>query len=63
MNVVVKVKNGSPYIDNRRCSFETKKIRIKILDFAEVNEEFVLPKKYTYVVTELNGFAKIIKVK
>jgi hypothetical protein len=57
----VEVKNGSPYIDGKRCSFETKKIRRMILEFAEVNEEFMLPNKYTYVVTKLNGFAKIIK--
>ena len=52
---------GSPYIDGRRCSFETKKIRKAILEMIEVNEEFILPKKYDYVITEVNGFAKIIK--
>lgn len=57
----VEVKNGRPYINGMMCSFETKKIRTVIMDFAEVNEEFLLPKKYTYVVTKLNGFAKIIK--
>ena len=59
--ITVKVINGLPRIDGRLCSYETKKIRSKIQEFAEVNEEFILPKKYTYVITELNGFAKIIK--
>ncbi len=63
MDIIVKDKNGSPSIDGRRCSYQTKKIRSYILSFFEVNKEFVLPKKYTYVVTNLNGFAKIIKNK
>jgi hypothetical protein len=63
MAIIVKTWDGSPRINGKRCSFETKKIRKKILEFSEVNEEFVLPKKYTYVITELNGFAKIIKRK
>lgn len=58
--IKVIVKNGHPYIDGRLCSYETKKIRSKIQDFAEVNNEFILPKRYTYVITEVNGFAKII---
>lgn len=57
----VKVKNGSPYINDRRCTFETKKIRKIIMDFAEFNSEFKLPKKYSFTITNLNGFAKIIK--
>ena len=61
MKIQVYSNLGSPYIDGRRCSFETKKIRKNILEMMEVNEEFALPKKYTYVITELNGFAKIIK--
>ena len=61
MSIKVYSNLGSPFIDGRRCSFETKKIRKKILEMIEVNEEFILPKKYDYVVTELNGFAKIIK--
>jgi hypothetical protein len=61
MKIKVYSNLGSPFIDGRRCSFETKKIRKKILEMIEVNEEFILPKKYTYVITELNGFAKIIK--
>jgi len=60
--IKVEVKNGLPYIEGRLCSYETKKIRSRIQEFAEVNEEFVLPKKYTFVITEVNGFAKIIKV-
>jgi len=59
--IKVKVNNGSPTIDGKRCCFQTEKIRRMILSFSEVNEEFFLPKKFTYVVTELNGFAKIIK--
>lgn len=59
----VKVKNGSPYIDGQRCSYETKKIRSEILSFSEVNEQFILPKKYSVVFTKLNGFAKIVKAK
>jgi len=59
--IKVEVKNGIPYIEGRLCSYETKKIRSKIQEFAEVNNEFVLPKKYTFVITELNGFAKIVK--
>lgn len=59
--VVIKDKNGRPSIDGMNCSYQTKKIRSLIQSFFEVNKEFVLPKKYTYVVTELNGFAKIIK--
>ncbi len=60
--IVIKDKDGIPSIDGRYCSYQTKKIRSLIRSFFEVNKEFVLPKKYTYVVTELNGFAKIIKV-
>ncbi len=59
--IKVEVKNGLPHIDGRICSYETKEIRSEVQEFAEVNKEFILPKKYTYVVTELNGFAKIIK--
>lgn len=59
--IKVIVKNGLPTIDGRICSYETKKIRSKIHEFAEVNKEFILPSKYTYEVTEPNGFAKIIK--
>lgn len=59
--IKVIVKDGLPHIDGRLCSYETKKIRSKIQEFAEVNNEFILPKKYTYVITELNGFAKIVK--
>lgn len=62
MNQIKVYSNlGSPYIDGKRCSFETKKIRKTIMEMIEVNEEFILPKKYDYVVTEINGFAKIIK--
>ena len=61
--IVVKDKNGRPSIDGRNCSYQSKKIRSLIEMLFEVNKEFVLPKKYTYVVTELNGFAKIIKLK
>lgn len=60
--IIVKAVNGHHRIDGRICSYETSKIRSIILGFAEVNNEFVLPKKYTYVITELNGFAKIIKI-
>ncbi len=59
--ITVKVIRGLPHIDGRQCSYETKEIRSEIQAFAEVNAEFALPKKYTYVVTELNGFAKITK--
>jgi hypothetical protein len=59
--ILVEVRNGSPFIDGKRCSFGTKKIRKIILSFSEVNSTFTLPKKYTYVVTEINQFAKIIK--
>ena len=59
----VIVKDGLPTIDGRICSYETKKIRSIIQSFAEVNNEFVLPIKYTYVITEGNGFAKIVKRK
>jgi hypothetical protein len=59
--IKVEVKNGLPYIEGRLCSYETNKIRSKIQEFAEVNKEFALPNKYTFVVTEVNGFAKIIK--
>ena len=58
--IKVEVKNGSPYIDGRLCSYETSEIRSMILEFAEVNDVFILPNKYDFVVTELNGFAKII---
>ena len=59
--IKVIVKDGLPHIDGRLCSYDTKKIRSKIQEFAEVNDEFILPKKYTYVITEVNGFAKIVK--
>jgi len=59
--ITVKVRNGLPHIDGKLCSYETEEIRSKIQEFAEVSEEFILPKKYTYVITELHGFAKIIK--
>ena len=59
--IKVEVKNGLPYIEGRLCSYETKRIRSKIQEFAEVNKEFILPNKYTFVVTEVNGFAKIVK--
>lgn len=61
--ITVKVKNGFPHIGDRLCSYETAKIRSMIQEFAEVNSEFILPIKYSFVVTELNGFAKIIKTK
>lgn len=61
MKIKVEVLHGVAYIDGRMCSFETKEIRSIIEEFAEVNKEFILPKKYDYVVTELNGFAKIIE--
>ena len=58
---MIKVKsiNGSPTINENRCSFETDQIRTEILAFSKVNDEFILPDKYTYEITELNGFAKI----
>jgi len=59
--MVVKNKHGRPSIDGMYCSYQTKKIRGFIQMLFEVNKEFILPKKYTYVVTKLNGFAKIIK--
>lgn len=59
--IKVVVKNGIPFIEGRLCSYQTKKIRSKIKEFAEVNDEFILPKKYTFIVTKINGFAKIIK--
>lgn len=59
--IKVEVKNGLPHIEDRLCSYETKKIRTMIQDFSEVNKEFILPKKYTFVITDVNGFAKIIK--
>lgn len=59
--IKVIVQNRLPHIDGRQCSYETEKIRSRIQELAEVNSEFVLPKKYTYVITEVNGFAKIIK--
>ena len=60
--IKVKTEYGSPRIDGRRCSFETEEIRAEILAFSKVNAEFTLPDKYTYEITELNGFAKIIKL-
>ncbi len=60
--IIVKNKNGRPSIGGMNCSYQTKKIRSLIEMLFEVNKEFILPKKYTYLVTELNGFAKIIKV-
>lgn len=57
----VTVINGLPHIDGRLCTYETKQIRSKIQEFSEVNKEFNLPKKYTYIITEQNGFSKIIK--
>lgn len=59
--VVVKVENGHPIIEGRMCSYGDDQVRSEILSFSEVNEVFILPKKYIYVITELN-FAKIIKV-
>lgn len=61
--IKVEVKNGLPHIDGRLCSYETTKIRSMIQEFAEVNNEFILPSKYSFVVTELNGFAKIVKTR
>lgn len=61
--IVVKCKDGSPKIDGRTCSYQTERIRDEILDFSEVNNEFNLPKKYSYTITELNGFAKIFLTK
>lgn len=61
MVILVKNRNGYAFINGKPCSFETKKIRKFISEMLEVNKSFVLPKKYTYVITEINGFAKIIK--
>ena len=61
MKIRVKNKNGVPSIDGRICSYDTKQIRTIIENIFEVNKEFILPKEYTYVVTEINGFAKIIE--
>lgn len=61
--IKVKVEDGLPYIDGRLCSFETIEIRSEIEGLAELNEEFILPNKYTYEITKINGFAKIVKRK
>lgn len=58
--IIVAVENGVPCIDGRVCSYETIAIRSEIHDLAIVNSVFTLPEKYTYVVTEVNGFAKIV---
>jgi len=60
--VKVEVKNKMPYIDGRLCSYETEEIRSMVQEFAEVNSEFILPSTYNFVITELNGFAKIVNV-
>lgn len=59
MEIIVEEKYGIPHIDGRLVSYETKKIRSEIQSFFQVNKIFVLPKKYTYVVTPM-GKAKII---
>lgn len=60
MPIIVEVKDSMPYIDDRMCSYETIAIRSEIQDLAKDNAVFYLPSKYTYVVTEINGFAKIV---
>lgn len=58
------VKNnghGYPSINGWTVSYDTKEIRETIHPFFEANPEFILPKKYTYVITEVNQFAKIIE--
>lgn len=56
----VEVKYGLAYIDDKCCSFETVEIREDIEKIVEKGKDFILPNKYSYVVTKSKSFAKII---
>lgn len=60
-NILVEVIDGFTTIDGKICSYDTEEIRGEILSYSQVNKSFNLPRKYHYVVTPVNGFAKIIR--
>lgn len=58
--IVKRIKNRTT-IEGRICSYDSDQIREEILAFSKANSKFNLPHKYTWVITPINGFAKIIE--
>lgn len=58
---IVKV-NGEATIDGLVCTFDSKEIREAIEDILEVNDEFYLPKRYTYFIKDSTFHGKVAKI-
>lgn len=63
MAIRIEVHDGYPTIGGKVCTFQTKEIRTEIEDMAEVNDSFLLPKKYVIRFVHSTFWGTVAKIK